>query len=210
MSLKKPIAEICTGLFCLWRPQMKDQQFDSLLFTADNFFSQFSSGSEYQSCTFSHLDLTGHDFSGTKFLDCQFENCNLSNALFKKGTLRNCEFRECKLVGVDWSQTQALIYPRFEKCVLDFGIFNSMSLKKTVFTGCSLREVDFFSTKLNESDFSGTLLSGSNFSRADLTECDFRGARDYSIEPIYTIINKAKFSLPEAMALLKSFDVVIE
>jgi fluoroquinolone resistance protein len=210
MSLKKPIAEICTGLFCFWRVKVMDQTFENIIFNSANFFSQFQTKSECIQCSFIDLDLNAMDLSGTRFMECTFTNCNMSNVVLKKATLRNCEFTDCKLMGVDFSSLQTIVYLKFHNSSLDYSVFNSTVLKKSIFTNCSLKEADFSSAVLSGSDFSQSILSGANFSRADLSLCDFRGARDYTIEPTYTNISKAKFSLPEAMALLKSFDITVE
>lgn len=184
--------------------------FENISFTSDNFHQQFKNPNEFMTCTFKDLDLNGLNFTLSKFLDCHFVNCNLSNVQIKNAALRSCKFTDCKLIGIDWSSTQTLALAVFKKSLLDYCIFNSMTLKKSSFINCSLKEADFNGCNLAGSDFTGARLVGANFSRADLSMCDFRMATEYSFEPTYTNISKAKFSAPEVLALLKSFDISIE
>lgn len=183
---------------------------ENLTINQESFQQSIKDSQEYIECTFRGVDFTSERLTLYKFIDCIFEKCNLSNVDVKNATFRNCEFIESKLLGINWVSTQTLAHPKINQCQLDYGIFNSMILKKCEITNSSLKEVDFHGTDLTGSDFSGSDLYGANFTRANLTNCDFRGAKNYSIEPIYTIVSKAKFSLPEAISLLKSFDVTIE
>ena len=43
-----------------------------------------------------------------------------------------------------------------------------------------------------------------------MTKSDFRNATQYYIEPEFTKINKAKFSMPEAMSFFSAIDIVVE
>jgi len=183
---------------------------ENITIDQNNFFQSSKESKEYIECTFSGVDFTAERLTLYKFIDCVFEKCNLSNVEIKNATFRNCEFTDSKLLGINWATAQTLAHPKINQCQLDYGIFNSMTLKKCEITNSSLKEVDFHGADLTGSDFSGSDMFGANFSRANLTNCDFRGAKNYSIEPIYTIVSKAKFSLPEAISLLKSFDVTIE
>lgn len=187
-----------------------NESFDKQSFTTELFNQIYKGSQEFIECTFIGVDFTPSRLTLSKFIECVFEKCNLSNVDVKNATFRHCEFKDSKLLGINWTLASAIVSAKIENCQLDYAIFNSMTLKKSEITNSSLKEVDFHSTDLTGSDFSGSDLFGANFSRANLTNCDFRGAKNYSIEPIYTIVSKAKFSLPEAISLLKSFDVTIE
>jgi uncharacterized protein YjbI with pentapeptide repeats len=52
-------------------------------------------------------------------------------------------------------------------------------------------------------------LSASQFFKADLSQADFRAARNYSLVPGQCKLFKARFSYPEVMALLSALDIVI-
>lgn len=186
------------------------ESFEGQNFTTETFNQLQNAPHEFIECTFSGVDFTSSRLTLSKFIDCVFEKSNLSNVDIKNATFRHCEFKESKLLGINWTSAQTLANPKIDQCQLDYSIFNTMTLKKIEITNSSLKEVDFNNADLTGSIFSGSDFYGANFSRANLSQCDFRGAKSYSIEPIYTIIAKAKFSLPEAIALLKSFDVTIE
>jgi uncharacterized protein YjbI with pentapeptide repeats len=70
-------------------------------------------------------------------------------------------------------------------------------------------DVDFREVDLFQADFAGTDLSESLFSNTNLTEADLSRARNYRIDPGQNVLTQAKFSLPEAMSLLYSLDIVL-
>jgi fluoroquinolone resistance protein len=59
--------------------------------------------------------------------------------------------------------------------------------------------------------FYGTLtdFSNSRFQHTNLTEADFTGATNYAIAASLNTLKKTKFSLPEAMSLLYSLDIIL-
>lgn len=77
------------------------------------------------------------------------------------------------------------------------------------FRRCEAINVDFREAKLPLADFAFTNLQDSLFQSTDLTAADFRYARNYQIDPSQNKIQNARFSLPEAMALLYSMDIEI-
>lgn len=184
--------------------------FENQTFTPDSSSQLFNGPQEFSECHFSHLDLTGVKLTLSRFIECTFTDCNLSNADVKNCTFRHCHFSDCKLLGIDWSSTSTLALYEFKNCILDYGIFQSMNLKKGIFLNCSLKEADFQSAHLNDTDLSGSKLSGANFNRADLSSCDLRGATEYSIEPTFTNVTKARFSMPEVLSLLRPFGIIID
>ncbi len=73
-----------------------------------------------------------------------------------------------------------------------------------------MHEVDFYQTQLVGADFSKSDLRGTVFNGADLREVDFRGAVNYFIDVKLTNVKKAKFSMPEGLALLTGLGIIIE
>jgi len=47
------------------------------------------------------------------------------------------------------------------------------------------------------------------FGNTNLTEADLSRACNYRIDPAQNVLGQAKFSLPEAMSLLYSMDIVL-
>jgi uncharacterized protein YjbI with pentapeptide repeats len=88
--------------------------------------------------------------------------------------------------------------------------FSGLDLRKTVMHECIAREIELAHANLADSDCRKTDFSGSRFFHTDLTKCDFREAVNYAIRAADNKLAKAKFSLPEATALLYGLDIVLE
>lgn len=183
---------------------------DGQSFDLDNFSFKIGEFVEFIECHFSGIDFSVHNFSHFKFLDCGFSNCNFNNVSMKSAQMRSPAFNHSKLMGINWAESESLVSPSFNDCVLDYSVFQAMSLKGAKFTNSKLVEVDFHEAILEKADFGGSSLGGTNFSGADLRQSDFRGATQYTINVNETKVAKAKFSMPEAMSLLASLNVVID
>jgi uncharacterized protein YjbI with pentapeptide repeats len=75
---------------------------------------------------------------------------------------------------------------------------------------CQAKEIDFIETDLSSGDFKDTDFEKSVFFKTNLTDTDFRGAINYSIDVNTCNLKKARFSLPEALSLLYNLDIVVE
>ena len=82
-------------------------------------------------------------------------------------------------------------------------------MKKASLKESKIWNVHFTNTDLYYANFTDTDLLGSRFHRCNLTRADFRDAKNYMVDLSSNIVKKAKFSLPEAVELLKSFDIEI-
>ncbi len=82
-------------------------------------------------------------------------------------------------------------------------------MKNASFKGSNLKENYFTGTSLISADFTDVDLSGTIFHNCDLSKADFSSATQYDIDPQTNKIKKAKFSLPEAVGLLRAFDIII-
>jgi len=85
-----------------------------------------------------------------------------------------------------------------------------MDISKTKLTESKLVELDFAETtckgcRFNESDFMGSV-----FRNTELSEADFRDAKNYSINVRDNRVSGAKFSYPEVMTLLYEVGVEVE
>ena len=81
--------------------------------------------------------------------------------------------------------------------------------KYVFFIGSKLKENYFTNTCLIGADFYDVDLSGTIFHNCDLSKADFSSATQYAIDPQTNKIKKARFSLPEAVGLLRTFDITI-
>jgi len=123
----------------------------------------------------------------------------------------------CRLVGVNWCDADwekgSLLTTRrtdFEDCLLDHTLFIGLDLKETGFRGCRARGADFEGADLTRANFNGADLEGARFVGCDLTEADFTSAQGYAINASHNTLHKTKFSLPEALSLLHSLDIILE
>lgn len=174
------------------------------------------SGAEFEGCHFERCQFASSTFYRCTFRDCHFTGCDLSALKLTNTLLQDVRFGRSKLVGVDWTATGASDISRlmqsfsFEECVLDYATFFGMKLPKASFRRCHAHEVDFAEADLAGADFRGADLTASTFHHTNLERCDFTGAINYAIDPTTNRVSGAKFSLPEAISLLRGFDVVIE
>ena len=81
-------------------------------------------------------------------------------------------------------------------------------MSKTLWVKLGFKENPYDTKPLNV-NFEDVDLSGTIFHGCDLSKADFSKAIRYDIDPQANKIKKAKFSLPEAAALLRGFDITI-
>jgi fluoroquinolone resistance protein len=160
-------------------------------------------------CTF-----TDAFFNECRFKNCAFIQCDLSMMRVKSSRFADVQFEKCKTVGINWTEASwekggffRLI--DFDDCALNYSSFFGLKLHKMKMTKCTALEVDFGEADLTGAVFSHTDFSGSIFMHTNLTEADFVNAANYTISAKNNTLKKTKFSLPEAMSLLRSLDIVL-
>ena len=82
-------------------------------------------------------------------------------------------------------------------------------MDKTIFKDSKIHKCSFTNTSLIKSGFTGCDLQETTFHSCKLSKANFVGAKNYTINPIVNDVKKAKFSLPEAVTLLKGLDVEV-
>ena len=85
-----------------------------------------------------------------------------------------------------------------------------MKLPDLQFGESVVKECDFIDANLENAAFCGCDLEGSQFSHTTLTNADFTSAKNYRIDPRTNQLAAAKFSLPEAIALLEMMEITVE
>lgn len=118
--------------------------------------------------------------------------------------------QDCKAIGILWDDSANPFSINFEDCILNYSSFYGKNMKNGVFKNCMVQEVIFSEAKLLKANFQGADLRDSIYDNTDLTQANFEGAINYSIDLNLNKTKGAIFQLPEAMALLKSFDIVLK
>ncbi len=98
----------------------------------------------------------------------------------------------------------------FAECVLDYGTFMGLELHRLTAVSCSIKDVDFSGADLTEANFKGSTFTNSQFRNTTLAKANFQQAKEYTIDIRSNDVSKAKFSMPEAVSLLHSLDIVLE
>ncbi|WP_199100113.1 pentapeptide repeat-containing protein [Dyella sp. ASV21] len=189
----------------------------------------------YDDATFEDMQANGGTLDGIRFRDCRFVRCQFSEATLAQCRFSDCEFRECnlslakltgsgfdgsrfsdcKMVGIDWTRAY---WPRvrtakalaFHRCVLNDSSFFGLDLRECVLTECRAVDVDFTDANCEAADFQGSDLRDSVFARTRLVGANFLDAQSYRIDLFNNDIRRARFSLPEAVALLDGLDIELE
>ncbi len=173
------------------------------------------SGIDWTDCTFDGCVFTGNHFARCAFTGCRFTGCDLSLMQPRHTTFQDTYFTDCKLVGVDWTLTRGRAEVKFPlgvgftRCILDYAAFFGLSLAGVTFADCTARETDFREANLTGAKLCGMDCTGALFHHTNLTRADLTDAHDYTIDPTANTITRAIFSLPDALALLAGFDIVI-
>jgi len=191
------------------------QQYDGETFRKRALPDREWSGIDWTDCVFDRCIFTGGRFAHCAFAGCRFTGCDLSLIQPRHTTFQDTQFTDCKLVGVDWTLTRGRAEVKFPlgvgftRCILDYATFFGLSLAGVTLADCIARETDFREANLTGANLRGTDCTSALFHHTLLTRADLTGAHDYTIDPAANTITGAKFSLPDALALLAGFDIVI-
>lgn len=168
------------------------------------------SGKEFEECTFTDCSFMECTFQKCKFISCTFQDCMFSVVTPTDSRFIEVRFRDSKVIGFDWTQAAHIHDISFERCRINYSSFRLLKLPKLKITDCEAKETDFTESDISEGVFTGTDFERSIFSKTILAKADFTGAKNYTIDVRHNTVKKAKFSIPEALSLLYSLDVVID
>jgi fluoroquinolone resistance protein len=178
-------------------------------FAGLNLIGEWIRSKEFEDCRFEHCRFTGCNFFECAFLDCSFADCLFSTTELPTCSLIGIHFTDCKLIGLDWTQASNLRGLTISKSTLDYSVFHGLKLKNLKFLNCICKEVDFQEADLTDASFEGTDLEKSLFSHTNLTNTNFASATNYWIDARNNTLKRATFTLPEALSLLKPFDITL-
>jgi fluoroquinolone resistance protein len=189
-------------------------------FTEENYYRQtFTrlelSGEAVSSVTFEECTFEGCSFIDTKltacrFSGCKFNDCVLSAVIPVNSRFDGAAFKNCKTIGVDWTKAQMFREITLKDCQLNYSNFRFMKIPKFKMTGCEVIDADFTEADLTNGDFKNSNFEKTRFMKTNLTGADFKGARNYTIDPRANTLKKTRFSYPEVLTLLNSLDIIIE
>ena len=170
---------------------------------------------EFYQCEFHKCSFNEATFEKCKFLECKFTDCDLSLIKVPKSKFTSTTFENCQVIGVNWveaawSNVSLIGTIEFHKSVINYSTFFGLNLPQIKITDCMAKEVDFSETILTKADCRRTDFEASRFLHTDLTAANFEGAQNYQIDAGNNIVSKTRFSLPEAMSLLYSLDIILE
>ena len=169
---------------------------------------------EFHDCTFGRCSFVETIFQGCRFVNCVFQHCDLSLVQMPDCSFAATRFESSRVIGVNWAKAH---WPAtrlgdsigFFKCAINHSTFIGLNLRRIQIQECVAVDVDFREADLSQANFAGTDLSDSLFLATNLTQADLSRARNYQIDLSQNVVKKAKFSLPEAMSLLYSLDIVL-
>ncbi|MFC1921597.1 pentapeptide repeat-containing protein [Chloroflexota bacterium] len=164
----------------------------------------------FEECEFNNCSFIDCTFEKCRFLDCTFNECDLSNIIPMNCEFREVEFTKCKAIGIDWTRSEKLKELNFSECLINYSNFRLLKLPDIKMTKCEAKEMDFIETDLSNGDFRNTDFEKTMFFKTNLTSADFTRATNYFIDVKTNTLKKTRFSLPEAMSLLDSLDIIIE
>jgi len=168
----------------------------------------------FDTCIFKDCSFRETIFQGCVFQDCTFQGCDLSLMMVKQCVFTHTQFVDSQLMGVDWTLAD---WPKFNtsapvsfvNCSINYATFIGLTLKAIMIINCMAKDVDFSETDLTKANCAQTDFTNSRFSNTNLTQANFEGATGYMINATTNKLKQTKFSLPEAMSLLYSLDIVL-
>jgi uncharacterized protein YjbI with pentapeptide repeats len=179
-------------------------------FTGLTFTNAKIQNKEFEECFFEKCIFIECIFDKCRFIDSSFMGCSMSAIKPFNSQFINIVFKDSKIMGFDWTKTQNTRLLSFERCDISYSNFSYLKIPEIKLLECVAKEVNFNEADLTNAVFTKTDLSNSIFSNTNLTKADFRKAFNYSIDFKFNNLKKAKFSLPEAIALLTSLDIILD
>lgn len=170
---------------------------------------------EFDTCKFIRCNFSASQFEHCKFLESEFIGCNLNLIKLKYSRFSDVVFDDCKATGINWTEVawpniQLHTPINFYRSQINYSVFMGLRMQEIVITECIAHEIDLREADLSSADLSLTDFMGSHFNQTILTAADLRGATNYHIDILNNRISKAKFSTPDVLGLLDSFDITIE
>jgi uncharacterized protein YjbI with pentapeptide repeats len=180
--------------------------------------------------TFANINLTKGEITGKEFENCMFENCSFVETILEKCIFTDCAFNSCilsavktnlsifsevkfhnsKVIGIDWTRAQSIRSLEFQNCQLTYSNFKLLKLAHLKIIDCQATDMDFSGTDLTDASLENSDLTNTRFLNTNLFKTSFRKSTNYAIDFKTNKLKKTVFSLPEAISLLNTLDIILE
>ena len=187
-----------------------DQSYEDRHFTNLSCQDAELTGIEFFQCRFDACQFLRSTFRRCRFEECVFEKCDASLLKVSESSFIGVRFLHAKVLGIDWTQATTPLTLAFHGSNISHSMFVWLSLQRMEMVECVAREVDFTGTNLMRANLGKTDFLGSRFLDTNLSYANFSKAVNYAIDPKANRVKKAVFSMPEAMSLLDTFDIVLK
>lgn len=164
----------------------------------------------FDNCTFIKCDFSKAIFYNCKFTECTFINCDLSLASLKSSTFNDVTFKSSKLLGISWSDCQEPFDVTFDSSNLSQNSFHMLDLRQMKFINSLIKDTGFEECNLEKALFDKCDLELTSFIKNNLKKANFETSKNYLIDPKQNDIQKAQFSLPEALSFLSLLPIKIK
>ncbi|APW66022.1 hypothetical protein LPB137_09230 [Poseidonibacter parvus] len=164
----------------------------------------------FDNCTFIKCDFSKTVFDNCKFTECTFINCDLSLAKLKSCTFNDVNFENSKLLGISWSSCVEPFDVKFDTCNISQNSFHLLDLRKMKFIDSLISDTGFEECNLESAVFHNCSLDQSVFISNNMKKANFETSRNYLIDPKSNDLQKAQFSLPEALSFLSLLPIKLK
>ncbi len=164
----------------------------------------------FDNCTFVKCDFSKGHFDNCKFTECTFINCDLSLSILKNCVFNDVTFESSKLLGISWSNCEEPFDVKFDSCNISQNSFHLLDLRQMKFINSLIRDTGFEECNLERALFDNCNLEQTVFINNNLKKSDFETSKNYLIDPQQNDIQKAQFSLPEALSFLSLLPIKIK
>lgn len=164
----------------------------------------------FDNCTFIKCNFSKSLFYRCKFTECTFINCDLSLVSLKSCTFNDVTFENSKLLGVSWSNCVEPFDIKIDSCNLSQNSFHMLDLRAMKFVNSQIKDTGFEECNLERALFDNCDLEQTVFIKNNLKKANFETSKNYLIDPHQNDIQKAQFSLPEALSFLSLLPIKIK
>lgn len=169
---------------------------------------------KYVDCSFINCKFHDLTLKQISFVQCHFVHCDFINVESVASKVQYCSFEACNFVGIQWhtftSGKGMRLFKEFKHNFLKYNSFLAVDLKKIDLSYNTMMECLFEACELEGTIFEHIKFEQSIFVHNNLKCASFKGAQGYHIDIMNNKLKHAKFSLPEAIVLLESLDILLD